>query len=147
MDFLLPKKSPEGKQLVGFQLSLPMGYVHSAPHLCIVTETVADLVNASMDIRHTAPLHTLDHPRYNRRQAVGVHPSREASARLSPGRCLPGQVHLGLPRRPLGADTDSSPHFLRDRNSLLDQQCHKLSSKGINIRGEAPPGGHHLVNK
>ena len=63
-------------------------------------ETVTDLVNASMDSRHTAPPHTLKHPRAKIRQAVGVHTSREAIARLGTGRCLPGQVYLGLPRRP-----------------------------------------------
>ena len=31
VDFLIPKKNPRNLQLVGFNLSLPMGYVDSTP--------------------------------------------------------------------------------------------------------------------
>ena len=30
--FLIPKKTPSNTQLVGFHLSLPMGYIDSAPY-------------------------------------------------------------------------------------------------------------------
>ena len=57
MDFLLHKKSPEDKQLVGFHLSLPMGYVDITPYFCMSTETIAYITNAAMDGRHTSPPH------------------------------------------------------------------------------------------
>ena len=59
MDFILPKKRPEDKQLVVFYLSPPKGYVDIMPYFCIETETGADLTDDSMGIRHTAPPHSL----------------------------------------------------------------------------------------
>ena len=35
--FIIPKKNPRDQQLVGFHLSLPMGYVDSAPYFCMET--------------------------------------------------------------------------------------------------------------
>ena len=35
--FLIPKKTPSDTQLVGFHLSLPMGYNGSAPYFCMAT--------------------------------------------------------------------------------------------------------------
>ena len=43
--FLIPKNTPSYTQQVGFHLSLPMGYIDSAPYFCMATETVADLAN------------------------------------------------------------------------------------------------------
>ena len=60
VDFLPPNNRIEDKQLVGFHLSLPMGYVYSAPYFFIATETVTDIKNASMDGHHTAPPHPLE---------------------------------------------------------------------------------------
>ena len=60
MDFLLPKKRLEDEHLVDFRLYIPMGYVDSLPYFCIAIEMVADIVNNSMDGRHTAPPHTLE---------------------------------------------------------------------------------------
>ena len=35
----------ERNSLIGFRLSLPMGFVDSCSHFCVVTETIADMVN------------------------------------------------------------------------------------------------------
>ena len=43
--FLIPKKTSSYTHQVGFHLSLPMGYIDSAPYFCMATETVADLEN------------------------------------------------------------------------------------------------------
>ena len=46
--FLIPKKTPRDTQLVGFHISLPMGYIYSATYFCMATETLADLSNKSI---------------------------------------------------------------------------------------------------
>ena len=46
-----PIKKPSDTQLVGFHLSLPMGYVDNAPYFCMTTETVADLANKAISQR------------------------------------------------------------------------------------------------
>ena len=46
--FLTRKKNPNDQQLVGFHLSLPMGYVNSAPYFCMDTDTVGALVNEAI---------------------------------------------------------------------------------------------------
>ena len=58
--FLIPKKTPSYTQLVGFYLSLPMGYINSAPYFCMVTETVDDLANADISQREQAGKNPLD---------------------------------------------------------------------------------------
>ena len=58
--FLTPKKTPSNTQLVGFHLSLPMGYIESAPYFFMVTETVADLVNKAISQREQAGKNPLD---------------------------------------------------------------------------------------
>ena len=58
--FLLPKKNPNDKQLVGFHLALPMGYVDSAPFFCISTEMIEDVANEAIRDHHYAPPHPLD---------------------------------------------------------------------------------------
>ena len=50
--FLVPRKEPTDKQLVGFHLSLPMDYMDSAPFYCMSTETITDIANASMCDHH-----------------------------------------------------------------------------------------------
>ena len=40
---------PDGKQLVAFSLTLPMGWCESPPYFCAVTETVADLANKTLE--------------------------------------------------------------------------------------------------
>ena len=56
--FLIPKKNPSDTQLVGFHLSLPMGYVDSAPYFCMATETVDNFANKLISQREQ----TGDHP-------------------------------------------------------------------------------------
>ena len=53
--FLVPQKKPTDNQLVGFHLSLPMGYMGSAPFFYMSTETIVDMANASMGDCHHAP--------------------------------------------------------------------------------------------
>ena len=87
--FLIPKKTPIGTQLVGFHLSLPMGYINISPYFGMTTETVANLANESI---------------YQREQA-GERPIR-AGSQIQSGRqrrrpCGSGGRHLGTP--PSGA--------------------------------------------
>eukprot|EP00957_Ditylum_brightwellii_P002143 164882-Ditylum_brightwellii.AAC.1 len=45
--FIVPRHKGDPEPLVGFHLSVPMGYIESAPFFCSTTETVADLANPS----------------------------------------------------------------------------------------------------
>ena len=58
--FMIPKGNKEEEHLVGFQLSILMGYVESAPFFCAATETLKDMVNNTMYSRKTAPAHPLE---------------------------------------------------------------------------------------
>ena len=58
--FLITNKTPSDTQLVGSHLSLPMGYIDSAPYFGMATETVADLSNKAIYQREQASEHTLD---------------------------------------------------------------------------------------
>ena len=58
--FLVPKATPDEDQLVGFHLSIPMGYVKPAAFFCATTETVKDGVLDTLSMRHTAPPHHLE---------------------------------------------------------------------------------------
>ena len=49
--FLIPKKNPSDTQLVGFHISLPMGYVYNTLYFCMATETVDDLANKAISQR------------------------------------------------------------------------------------------------
>ena len=51
--FAIPLTPGDQEQLIGFHLSLPMGYIESTPFFCAVSKTVADFANHSE--RHTAP--------------------------------------------------------------------------------------------
>ena len=57
--FLVLKATPEKDQLVGFHLSIPMGYVYSSAFLCTTTETFKDLTLDTLSTRHTAPSYHL----------------------------------------------------------------------------------------
>ena len=57
--FPIPRKIPTDKNLVGFHVSLLMGYVDSALFLCLATKTITDMANAAMANRHRAPPHPL----------------------------------------------------------------------------------------
>ena len=59
MAFIVPPLPTNMEQLIGFHLSLPMGYVESAPFFCIVPETIADMVNEGARLTHPHPLETL----------------------------------------------------------------------------------------
>ena len=58
--FVVPPHADDAEPLIGFHLSLPMGYVELAHYFCVTTETVADLVNGDWAAANTAPPHPLD---------------------------------------------------------------------------------------
>ena len=58
--FLIHKKTPRDTQLVGFHLSLPMGYIYSALYFCMATETVADLRKDAISQREQEGEHQLE---------------------------------------------------------------------------------------
>ena len=60
VDFLVPKETNSEPQLVGFNLSITMGYMESTPFFCAATETIKDIVNNIMHKRGDAPVHPLD---------------------------------------------------------------------------------------
>ena len=59
--FVVPPHSTDTKPLIGFHLSLPMGYVESAQYFCTTIETVADIINNNWVTAATSPAHHLDH--------------------------------------------------------------------------------------
>ena len=58
--FLIPKKPPSDTHLVGFHLSLPMGYVDTSPYFCMTTKTAADLNNKETNKWDKAITHPLE---------------------------------------------------------------------------------------
>ena len=58
--FLVTKDTPDEEQLVGFHLSIPMGYVESAVFFCETTDMVKDRTLDTLTTRHTAPIHHLE---------------------------------------------------------------------------------------
>ena len=58
--FLAPNKTPRNQQLLGFTLSLPMGYIDIAPYFCMSTKTVADLSNKAIDQRDVTSKHPME---------------------------------------------------------------------------------------
>ena len=58
--FLVPKATPEEDQLVGFHLSITMGYVESAAFFYNTIETVKDCILDSLSTRHNTPPHHLE---------------------------------------------------------------------------------------
>ena len=58
--FLVPRNKSTDKQLVSFHMSLPMGYVDTAPFFYISTKTIADMSNNTMVDRHHTPPHYLE---------------------------------------------------------------------------------------
>ena len=53
--FVVPPHVDDAEPLIGFHLSLPMGYVESAQYFCATIETVADMVNGDWASAETAP--------------------------------------------------------------------------------------------
>ena len=59
-EFFVPNAIPEEEQLVGFQLSIPMGYVEYTAFFCATTETVNYRALGTLPQRNTAPQHPLE---------------------------------------------------------------------------------------
>ena len=57
--FAIPPIPSDSKPLIGFHLSLPMGYLESATYLCAVSETVADLTNLKFEVCNVHSLERL----------------------------------------------------------------------------------------
>ena len=57
--FIVPRKKPNDKQLVGFHLYLPMGYMDSTPLFCMSTEMITYMENLATGDRHHAPYYPL----------------------------------------------------------------------------------------
>ena len=55
VDFLVLKSKLEEDQLVGFHLSIPMGYVESATLFCATTKNAKDLALDTLPTRNKAP--------------------------------------------------------------------------------------------
>ena len=58
--FLIPKKSTSDTQLARFHISLPMGYIDSAPYFCMATDRFTDLANETISLRDQTDKHPLD---------------------------------------------------------------------------------------
>ena len=54
ISFLIPSSITSEKQLVGFHLSLSMGYIASTPYFCMAVETVTDFANDTIAQREQA---------------------------------------------------------------------------------------------
>ena len=57
---LVPKSKPEEDQLVGFHLSIPIGYVESATLFCATTKTIKYWTLETLPMRNTVPPRHLD---------------------------------------------------------------------------------------
>ena len=57
---LIPKDTPRKTHLVVFHLSLPIGYIDSAPYFCMATKTMSDLENEAISQRYQASNHPLE---------------------------------------------------------------------------------------
>ena len=58
--FLVPKATLEEDKLVGFHLSIPMGYIKYADFFCATTEMVKDHTYDTLCMRHTTPTYHLE---------------------------------------------------------------------------------------
>ena len=58
--FVVPPHPSDPEPIIGFHLSLPMGFIESAPFFCASTETAADLINHSWGLADLAPAHPLE---------------------------------------------------------------------------------------
>ena len=100
--FLLPELDPADKQLVLFQLSLHMEYVESKPYFCMATETVTDLDNQCIPVRHTAT-----GTRPGARPEVGTSPAGPTIGGPGNSGRLPGRFRFHLPGWPLQVSIDA----------------------------------------
>ena len=55
--FFIPNKTPSNTQLVGFHISVPMGYIDSAPYFCMAMETVGKISNEAIYQKEQAGKH------------------------------------------------------------------------------------------
>ena len=60
VECIIPKDTDSESKLVGFHLSIPMGYMESVPLFCATTETIKYIANNAMHKRGEAPVHPLD---------------------------------------------------------------------------------------
>ena len=104
--FLVPKATPDEDQLVGFHLSISMGYVESAAFFCATTETVKDRTLDTLSTRHTAPPHHLENlakknARNHGKRGCGNTSSRQILVMGSPVPARAGHcpsTHRSIPR-------------------------------------------------
>ena len=86
-------------QLVAVPLSTTMGWVSSPPTFCMASETVADLVNASL-YKNTVPLHCLE-------DAASVHDCWESPQPFNNGEEMPSPNNHG-PQASFSLQADDS---------------------------------------
>ena len=60
ISFLIPKETADEEQLLGFHLSIPIGYMYYAAFFCMATETVKERTLANLDSQSQAPPHLLE---------------------------------------------------------------------------------------
>ena len=60
VECIIPKDTDSESKLVGFHLSIPMGYMESVPLFCATMEKIKDTVNNAMHKIGKAPVHPLD---------------------------------------------------------------------------------------
>ena len=56
----MPREKDSDPQLVGFHLSITMGYLDYAPFFCAATEMVKDRALYTLHVRGTAPYYPLE---------------------------------------------------------------------------------------
>ena len=81
LPFPILKKNPSDTQLVGFHISLPMGYVDNAPYFCIAMETVPDLANEAIPQSEQAHKYLLEMAAEARAADASGAPESQADAR------------------------------------------------------------------
>ena len=60
VEFITPKETDSEPQLVGFHLSIPMGYVEYEPTFCATMEKIKYTSNNTMHNRGKHPVHLLE---------------------------------------------------------------------------------------
>jgi hypothetical protein len=113
----MPNPSPP---LVAIPLTLPMGWAQSPPFFCAFTETVADLVNATLHIPHA------DHTLLERTQALPLpkQPTFHPSAITYPRSNQPPLAYTNIYIGDFMA-VAQRPHHINTMNALL-HNIHKV---------------------
>ena len=60
VEFIVPEATLKEDKLVGFHLSIPMGYVKYANFFCAITKMVKERTYDTLCMRHTMPLYHLE---------------------------------------------------------------------------------------